>query len=606
MEDPPIVLLTTVYCFPDEKCGLTTISKQFKTKLYESFLQQEVEALGQYFTPRRLIQSMIRMSGIDQPSFMFSQKRICDPFCGVGGFLLEILNMNDRILKCYEPSAAGRIEPPFVIRGFDKGFERDDERTVILAKANMLIYLTEILFRNPQCASEFARIFNETFTLFRDNLGTFGHIIKLEEERFDLVMSNPPYVTSGSSIIKEEIGKTPHTANEYPISGLGLESLALEWIIKSLKKGGQAYIVIPDGILARVNGDKLRNHILRKCYLDAIISLPMRTFFSNFENTYIIVLTKKHSTSDVQSHPIFTYLVSNIGEQLTSVKREEIEEDDLPEMEHLFRMFMSTKDDFEVPDNQLRCKIQPVERFRDETHWVIDRWWTNEEKAEIFGTTAHRNVKKENLDRIFHALQSSITDFESLVVSEALPVEPVRFVRLGDTTLFRTFLGKRILKSDLKYSEGDIPVYSANVFQPMGYGSATRIGDFSSPSILWGIDGNYNFNIIPAGAKFETTDHCGTIQILNSDIIPEYILSALHSHKIKEYYDRSFRPSLFNVTRIEVPVPLMNDGQFDVGRQRIIAERFQSLQDKTDEIELIRSKLDNLLGSYLDSKRWLT
>ena len=79
-----------------EKFGsFTKIDKQFKTKLYESFLKEEVEALGQYFTPRKIIQSIIRMAGIDEPSFQFSGKRFCDPFCGVGGFPLEILNLNE-------------------------------------------------------------------------------------------------------------------------------------------------------------------------------------------------------------------------------------------------------------------------------------------------------------------------------------------------------------------------------------------------------------------------------------------------------------------------------------------------------------------------------
>jgi hypothetical protein len=72
----------------EEFGSLTKIDSQFKTKLYESFLQQEVEALGQYFTPRKIIQAVLRMAGMDAPSFAFAGKRICDPFCGVAGFPL--------------------------------------------------------------------------------------------------------------------------------------------------------------------------------------------------------------------------------------------------------------------------------------------------------------------------------------------------------------------------------------------------------------------------------------------------------------------------------------------------------------------------------------
>ena len=301
--------------YSEEFGSLTKINKQFKTKLYESFLQQEVEALGQYFTPRKVIQSVIRMAGLDNPSFQFDGKRICDPFCGVGGFPLEILNMNETMRSRYTPDADCSIEPPFVLNGFDKGFERDDERTIILAKANMLIYLAELLFTHPQCSKQFAEVFNATFRLFPDNLGTFGHVITDEPEKYDYILSNPPYVTSGSSIIKEEIQKTARTAKEYPINALGLEGLSLEWIVKSLKPGGKAFIIIPDGILGRVGGKKLRDYILRECYVEAIISLPVRTFFPNFEHTYIFAITKKHQSKMCKrnrSSPIW-FLTSEKG-----------------------------------------------------------------------------------------------------------------------------------------------------------------------------------------------------------------------------------------------------------------------------------------------------
>ena len=589
----------------EEFGNLTKISKQFKTKLYESFLKQEVEALGQYFTPRKVIQSMIRMAGVDQPSFAFAGKRICDPFCGVGGFLVEMLNMNDRMIESYSPNSDGTITPPFVIKGFDKGFEVDDERTIILAKANMLIYLAEILFRNPQFATEFARIFNDTFTLFRDNLGTFGHIIKEEEEKFDIIMSNPPYVTSGSSIIKEEIAKTPHTTTEYPINGLGLESLSLEWIVKSLKRGGKAYVIIPDGILGRVHGRKLRDHILHECFLDAIVSLPTRTFFANFERTYIIALTKKHDETEVQSHPVFTYLVSNIGERLTSIGREEIEDDDLPDMERLFKIFTATKNDTGVSmEMHSRCKIQPIQLFWEEPHWVVDRWWTPEEKSELEKDTAE-TVTKSELDVVLHDLQSSIAEYEQLATFAETGADGCfKSVSLGDEELFETFIGKRVLKSEV-FPEGAIPVYSANVFLPMGYATSTRIQDFSFPSILWGIDGNFDFNAVPADIPFETTDHCGTIRILKSNIVPEYVLYELHLHRQKENYGRSFRASLTNIRRIEISIPVTDGGGFDMERQQEVADRFMALQGKAEEIESIKASLNERLDAYLNGNRWV-
>ena len=240
--------------YSEEFGSLTKISKQFKTKLYESFLKQEVEALGQYFTPRVIVQAVIRMAGLDDPTFSFRGKRICDPFCGVGGFLMELINLNENVMDAFRPDASGHIHEGFVLNGFDKGFEKDDERTIIMAKANMLIYLAEILFQNPNCTEEFAALFNRSFTLFKDNLGSFGYVEPFTnpEKQYDYILSNPPYVISGTKIIKDELRKTAKTKNKYEVNAVGLESLGLEWIINSLKPGGKTFVIIPDGILGRI------------------------------------------------------------------------------------------------------------------------------------------------------------------------------------------------------------------------------------------------------------------------------------------------------------------------------------------------------------------
>ena len=581
--------------------GLTRISKQFKTKLYESFLNEEVEALGQYFTPRKIIQSMIRMAGIDDPAYSFTHKRICDPFCGVGGFLLEMLNLNDSMMQAYVPDASGAIKPEFDLHGFDKGFERDDERTIILAKANMLIYLAEVLFQHADRTRQFSDIFNSTFSLFRNNLGTFGHIIEGEAGKYDLIMTNPPYVTSGSSIIKEEIASTPHTAGMYPINGLGLESLALEWIVRSLRKGGRAFVIVPDGILGRTHGKGLRDHILAECTLDAVVSLPQRTFFANFEHTYILVLTKKMDRNRAQTQPVFTYLVSSIGEQLTSVARREIDANDLPETERLFRSFMANRTNPELAGMSPRCKIQPIEMFRDGPHWVVDRYWPTEERRELDGTTIE-TVSPAELRTAINDLSASISEWEETQPRGESQTESTRVVTLADGDIFELFIGRRVTKAQVTPT-GDVPVYSANVHVPMGYQATTRITDFDKPSILWGIDGRFDFNLIPSDVRFETTDHCGTIRIKDERIVPEYVVYALHEHRRNEDYDRSFRASLANMNRISLPIPVDDNGDYDADRQRELATQFRVRQDKIDEIDKIHSALNDQVSNFVVTSR---
>lgn len=79
---------------------------------------------------------------------------------------------------------------------------------------------------------------------------------------YDLILTNPPYVMSGSSNLKEEIAKQSELKDYFSISAMGIEGLFMEWIVRALKPGGKAFIVVPDGIMNRSNDKKLRNFIL--------------------------------------------------------------------------------------------------------------------------------------------------------------------------------------------------------------------------------------------------------------------------------------------------------------------------------------------------------
>lgn len=358
--------------YGDHYGSFKNIDRNFKTRLYESFLRQSagVSALGQYFTPRNVVKAIVKMAnGENLPA----NARICDPFCGVGGFLLEFINEYDDFKKQFEP-VNGVIAPQCEINGYDKGSdEKDDQRTIILAKANMLIYLSDLIVKHKGSTRTFAEeAFNKVFRLVKTNLGTFG----LREDRhYDLILTNPPYVTSGVSTIKSEINDKG-LKGLYTKAGNGLEGLAVSWIINSLKEGGSAFIVLPDGIMNRTSDKKLRDYLLQKCVLNAIISLPNRTFFATPKQTYIVALTKKKENEGFQTTPVFTYLISEIGETRDS-KRFPLEQNDLVDMAVKFRQFMASKKDY-VSDTK-RCKIQDIRRFYDFNSWMIEKDWTEEE-----------------------------------------------------------------------------------------------------------------------------------------------------------------------------------------------------------------------------------
>ena len=199
---------------------------------------------------------------------------------------------------------------------------------------------------------------------------------------------------------------------------MGVEGLFLEWIVRSLKPGRKAFIIIPDGILNRGNDKRLRQFILEECIIDGIISLPINAFYTTPKKTYILAITKKSEKSDIerkeinQSDPIFTYIVSNIGETL-DVNRFPIQENDLVEAVSLFNQFKGAKKSFK--SNSPRCKIQHISKFNPEEHWSVDRWWNNDEKIflgiqeeEVLLTLDEFKDKLEEATKVIYELNKEI------------------------------------------------------------------------------------------------------------------------------------------------------------------------------------------------------
>ena len=319
---------------------LENIDYDFKSKLFETFLKESISKKnwGQYFTPLKVVRAIVNMVELS------AGMKVCDPACGVGKFLLEpILHDLHKFFKVEN----GKLTPQISLSGFDKGFDKEEQKTIILAKANMLIYMSSMIKENPGITEQFSELFNKTFFLQTNTiLGTLAQPIK---EEYDLILTNPPYVMSGSSNLKEEISKQDELKAHYAVSAMGIEGLFVEWIIRALKPNGKAFIVVPDGIMNRSNDKKLRDFILENCIIDAVISLPLNTFFTTNKKTYILALTKKEPVSvngtptlEKQATPVFTYLCSEIGESRDQY-RFDIEQNDLEVASDLFNMFKGAK-----------------------------------------------------------------------------------------------------------------------------------------------------------------------------------------------------------------------------------------------------------------------
>lgn len=582
---------------------LENIDYDFKSKLFETFLKESISKKnwGQYFTPLKVVRAIVNMADITQGM------KICDPACGVGKFLLEPILHN--LAQLYDvgkdEEGKDKLIPKITLTGFDKGFDKDEQKTIILAKANMLIYMSGMIKEHPGLTKQFAQLFNDTFTLQTNSI--LGTLAKPIIEEYDLILTNPPYVMSGSSNLKEEIAKDDTLKKYFSISAMGIEGLFMEWIVRALKQGKKAFIVVPDGIMNRSNDKKLRDFILEQCNIDAVISLPLNTFFTTNKKTYILALTKKVvanvggvATLEKQTTPVFTYLCSEIGET-RDVYRFDIDQNDLEIASDLFNMFKGAKAKFKTDDK--RCKIVEIDEFYNGTHWSVDRWWTQEEKIDLGIEDSIEAISLEDYIGMVGDTASTLMEFDEplreLVKKKSEVIDAVE-VALNDETLFELSIGKRLLRKDYIDVKGDIPAYSANVFSPFVYTSKTNITDLSVPYVIWGIDGEFAFNVMPTGVKFSYTDHCGVIKILNSKINPYYLAYILEENKHKYGFDRGLRASLSNMRSVKVSIPIGASGEFDVNAQLSIAESMlgvrqirANLAEKRKDIKKVKVVLED-------------
>jgi len=585
---------------------LEYIDYDFKSKIFESFLKESISKKnwGQFFTPLKVVRSIVEMA----KSEIRKGVKICDPACGVGKFLLEPLVTK---LDDYYDIDKDSIHPRITIHGFDKGFDKDEQKTIILAKANMLIYFSDLIKENSGHTKGFAKLFNDSFTLKTNSiLGTLSDPV---ENEYDLILTNPPYVTRGSSNLKDEIKKDGELVNYYKINAMGVEGLFMEWIIRALKPGGKAFVVIPDGILNRKNDKNLRRFILDKCFIEGIISLPISTFFTTPKKTYILCLTKKTDKHDIQKDLVFTYLVSEIGES-RDIYRFNIEQNDLQEAVTLFSFFKINKVGFAKINSDKRCKIQSIEKIESnlEKDWLIDKWWSDEEKVELGILEERKTVPFDSLPELLEDVADNILEHKE-EASELINQKAIfSYKEMNINEIFDIVSGFTFKKSLFTANRSDTPIIRIQniseknpkfVFYPKSIEIDDKFlikkGDYLLPLsgsffklTKWRQEGKFYLN--QRIAKFSLKDE---FQKKLDDDFLQTMLNIIEREISKMGYSANNNLRISDIKNIKISIPIDQNGDFDLVSQKQIAQRYK----KIEEIKsAINSELDKVSELNID------
>lgn len=573
---------------------LEHIDYDFKSQLFESFLKESISKKnwGQFFTPLKVVRAVVEMAKDD----IKVGAKICDPACGVGKFLLEpVITKLDQFFEIKK----GKLIPKITIHGYDKGFDKDEQKTIILAKANMLIYFSDIIKENPGITTEFAQLFNDSFLLKTNSiLGTLSEPI---ENEYDLILTNPPYVTSGSSNLKEEIKKDGTLVNYYKINAIGVEGLFMEWIIRALKPNGKAFVIVPDGIFNRQNDKNLRQFVIDECYIDGIVSLPLNTFFTTNKKTYILCLTKKANKKEVQTDPVFTYLVSEMGES-RDVYRFDIDQDDLSEAVTLYSFFKGNKASFAKINTDKRCKIFPFTDFTSslENSWIIDKWWSEEEKIELGITEKKDKLGLLDFSSLVEDMSISLKTFQEGIkeLSEKKKFDlNKKTYKLKD--LFEIEKGKSLYTKKFgNLNKGDNPVYSASNNAPLTY---INTNDYDGQFLTWATNGFAGYMMLIDG-KFSINGDRGLLKpklpninlLYIKNIVEPKLRELAKGRKGENGSDEFTKVYPKMVEEVEIVMPIGEKGNFDIETQKDVVDKILYVEDIKKSIEEFKYQIENL------------
>jgi len=209
--------------------------------IYESILRdlQSAGNYGEFYTPRAITEFM---TDIINPRL---GEKVLDLACGTGGFLtsaIENIRKNDiksvEDLKILEETIQGKEFKPLPF---------------MLCVTNLILHDIEV----PNI--DYTDSLNREYT----SIGA--------KDRVDIILANPPF---GASV-------TDGVETNFPQKFRTTESadLFLLLMIRYLKEGGRAAIVLPDGSLT---GDgvksRIRQNLLETCNLHTIVRLPNSVF----------------------------------------------------------------------------------------------------------------------------------------------------------------------------------------------------------------------------------------------------------------------------------------------------------------------------------------
>ncbi|MCD6389643.1 MAG: SAM-dependent DNA methyltransferase [Desulfobulbaceae bacterium] len=286
----------------------SVMSADVKGDAYEGLLEKNAQdtksGAGQYFTPRPLIRAMI---DVIQPK---PGEKVCDPACGTGGFLLAahdyIIANNPNMTK----------EEKHVLKNATFSGWELVQNTARLCAMNLMLH----------------GIGNNGGKL---PLTVTDSLAADPGDRFEIVLTNPPFGKKSSTTIIGEDGKMSKEKDiverqDFWATTSNKQLNFVQHVKTLLKQHGRCGIVVPDNVLFEGGaGETVRRKLLHECDVHTLLRLPTGLFYAQGVKANVLFFDKKPASETPWTKKLWIYdLRTNMHFTLKTnpLKRENLDE----------------------------------------------------------------------------------------------------------------------------------------------------------------------------------------------------------------------------------------------------------------------------------------
>jgi len=374
----PAMLYRIIDMIDKEKWAMMGVD--VKGKIYEGLLAKNAEDVksgaGQYFTPRPLIEAIVRCVRPEPGN------TIADPACGTGGFFLAAykfisdaydLNPDQKRFLKYHTFYGNEIVA----------------NTRRLALMNMLLHGIGDINSEPTIIPTDA-------------------LIASPEQTYDIVLTNPPFGKKSSITIVNAEGKAEkeefiYNRQDFWVTTSNKQLNFVQHVRTMLKSTGRAAVVVPDNVLFEGGaGETVRRKLLETTDLHTILRLPTGIFYAQGVKANVLFFDNRPAAKDPQTKEVWFYdYRTNIHHTL---KKKPLRLQDLAEFIELYN---------------------PQNRHRRQETWDVEKNPEGRWRKYTYDEIVARD--KASLD-IFWLRDKSLTDLDNLPEPEILAAEIIESI----------------------------------------------------------------------------------------------------------------------------------------------------------------------------------